>query len=279
MKNTFAIIGGDKRQSYLAEMLLRDGFPVRAFGNSFTENTETLELALEGSDTLLLPFPLSPDGIYLNSSPQHEIKLSELFIKADTYGVKRVFGGAIKPAIEETLVSLGFSVTDYGKNESLLLGNALCTSEGAIEIAMRELPITIHGLKTVVLGYGRIARMLAVRMKFLGADVSAVARKPSDRTLMETDSVTPFSFSQLENAFKNADLIYNTVPSQVIDEYHLSRISPDTLIIDLASAPGGVDGNAAKRLGIRVIWALSLPGKTCPKTAADIIKRAVLAEL
>lgn len=279
MKNTFAIIGGDKRQSYLAEMLLRDAFPVRAFGNSFTENTETMELALEGSDILLLPFPLSPDGIYLNSSPKHEITLDELFAKAAQYGVKRVFGGAITPAIDEKLVSLGFSVTDYGKNEALLLGNALCTAEGAIEIAMREMPVTVHGLKTVVLGYGRIGRMLALRMKALGANVSAVARKPADRALMETDSVTPFSFSQLENALKNAELIYNTVPSQVIDEYNLSRISPEVLIIDLASAPGGVDGNAAKRLGIRVIWALSLPGKTCPKTAADIIKRAVLSEL
>ena len=279
MKNTFAIIGGDKRQSYLAEMLIHDGFSVRAFGNSFTENTETLELALEGSDILLLPFPLSPDGIYLNSSPQHEISLKTLFTKAVQYGVKRIFGGAINPAVREKLDLLGFETTDYGKNESLLLGNALCTAEGAIEIAMRELPITIHGLKTVVLGYGRIGRMLATRMKALGADVSAVARKPADRALMETDSVTPFSFSQLEDALKDAALIYNTVPSQVIDEYHLSRITPDTLIIDLASAPGGVDGNAAKKLGIRVIWALSLPGKTCLKTAADIIKRAVLAEL
>ncbi len=279
MKNTFAIIGGDKRQSYLAEMLLRNGFPVRVFGNSFTENTDTLELALEGSDILLLPFPLSPDGIYLNSSPKREIPLDELFAKAAQYGIKRVFGGAINPTVREKLEPLGFETTDYGKNESLLLGNALCTAEGAIEIAMRELPTTIHGSKTVVLGYGRIGRMLALRMKALGADVSAVARKPADRALMETDSVTPFSFSQLECALKNAALIYNTVPSQVIDEYHLSRIDPDTLIIDLASAPGGVDVNAAKKLGIRVIWALSLPGKTCPKTAADIIKRAILSEL
>lgn len=279
MKNTFAIIGGDKRQSYLAEILLSDGFTVRAFGNPFTENTDTLDVALNGSDILLLPFPLSPDGIYLNSSTKHEILLDTLFSKAKEHGIKRVFGGSIAPAVREKLDNLGFETTDYGKNESLLLGNALCTAEGAIEIAMRELPVTVHGLKTVVLGYGRIGRMLAIRMRSLGADVSAVARKASDRAIMETDSVTPFPFSELENAFKNADLIYNTVPFPVIDGQQLSRIAPETLIIDLASAPGGVDGNAAKRLGIRVIWALSLPGKSCPKTAAKIIKQAVLADL
>ena len=193
MKNTFAIIGGDKRQSYLAEMLILDGFSVRAFGNPFTENTESLDAALMGSDILLLPFPLSPDGIYLNSSTKHEIPLDTLFEKAKKHGIKRIFGGAIAPAVREKLALLGFETSDYGKNESLLLGNALCTAEGAIEIAMHELPVTVHGSKAVVLGYGRIGRMLAIRMKSLGADVSAVARKPSDRALMETDCITAFS--------------------------------------------------------------------------------------
>ncbi len=279
MKNTFAIIGGDKRQSYLTDMLSDEGFSVCPFGNPFAPCTDSLDLALENADILLLPFPVSPDGVYLNSSEKCEIPLDELFIKAKKHGIKHVFGGAIKPAVAEKAEKLGLKITDYGKNESLLLGNALCTAEGAIEIAMREIPITLHGSRVIILGYGRIGKMLATKIRSLGADVAAVARKPSDRTLMECDGIKAFSFTELSSALKNADLIYNTVPSQVIDKDVLSYIDRDALIIDLASSPGGVDVNAAKEAGVRVIWALSLPGKTCPKSAARIIKQAVLAEL
>lgn len=228
---------------------------------------------------LLLPFPLSHDGVYLNSPENCEIPLDALFEKAKVYGIKRIFGGAIKPKVCENAEALGLRVTDYGKNESLLLENALCTAEGAIEIAMREMPITVHGARVVILGYGRIGKMLAAKTSALGARVSAVARKSSDRTLMECDGITPFSFDELDRALKDADLIYNTVPYPVINESVLSYVGSDALIIDLASAPGGVDGNAAKEAGIRVIWALSLPGKTSPKSAARIIKQAVTSEL
>ena len=49
----------------------------------------------------------------------------------------------------------------------------------------------------------------------------------------------------------------------------------DTLIIDLASKPGGVDMDAARDLGVKVIWALGLPGKVAPVTAGNIIKETI----
>ena len=38
----------------------------------------------------------------------------------------------------------------------------------------------------------------------------------------------------------------------------------------------GVDFDAAKDAGVRVIWALSLPGKIAPITAGKIIKDTIL---
>ncbi len=279
MKSSFAVIGGDERQSYLTEMLIDKGHSVHSFGNPFLKCTPTLDTALESSDILLLPFPVSPDGVYLNSPENCEIPLTELFKKAKKHGITRVFGGAIKPAVSEIAEKLGLNIIDYGKNESLLLGNALCTAEGALEIAMREMPITLHGAKITIIGYGRIGKMLASMTKALGARVCAVARRPSDRTLMECNGITPFSFDLIEDAVKNADIIYNTVPTTVVDGNVLRHADKSALIIDLASSPGGVDGKAAKEAGIRVIWALSLPGKTCPKSAARIIMQAVTSEL
>ena len=45
----------------------------------------------------------------------------------------------------------------------------------------------------------------------------------------------------------------------------------NTLIIDLASSPGGVDVSAAKKLNSRVLWASSLPGKYAPESAGELI--------
>ena len=52
----------------------------------------------------------------------------------------------------------------------------------------------------------------------------------------------------------------------------------DTLIIDLASSPGGVDFEAARSLKIDAQRALSLPGKCAPKTAAAVIITVVIVE-
>lgn len=66
-------------------------------------------------------------------------------------------------------------------------------------------------------------------------------------------------------------MIFNTVPALVLDETVLKGLPQETLVIDLASRPGGTDFEAAKRLRTRVVWALSLPGKVAPMTAGEII--------
>ena len=61
----------------------------------------------------------------------------------------------------------------------------------------------------------------------------------------------------------------------IINGSMLRQLREDCLIIDLASKPGGVDFESAKRLGRNVIWALSLPGKTAPLTAGNIIRDTI----
>ena len=54
------------------------------------------------------------------------------------------------------------------------------------------------------------------------------------------------------------------------------RIRKDCLVIDLASKPGGVDFKAASELGVKVVWALGLPGKVAPISAGRIIADTVM---
>jgi dipicolinate synthase subunit A len=66
------------------------------------------------------------------------------------------------------------------------------------------------------------------------------------------------------------------VPAVILDEEKLAKLGRDCLVIDLASKPGGVDFETAKNLGLKTIWALSLPGKVSPYSAGEIILDTVL---
>ena len=49
-------------------------------------------------------------------------------------------------------------------------------------------------------------------------------------------------------------------------------------MIDLASAPGGIDMESAQKYGVQTVWSLSLPGKVAPDTAGKILSQ-VLADV
>jgi dipicolinate synthase subunit A len=53
---------------------------------------------------------------------------------------------------------------------------------------------------------------------------------------------------------------------------------PHTLIIDLASKPGGTDFRYAEKRGIKALLAPGLPGIVAPKTAGQIVAN-VMAQL
>lgn len=271
------VLGGDKRQVYLADEFIGSGHPTKVFANSLCYNQEkSLTDALSGSDIVILPYPLSPDGIFLNAPNSEAINLQMLFGQISDITCAKVFAGAVSHSVAEKAKECGIVISDYADCESLLLKNALCTAEGALEIAINQLPITIHGSKITVIGYGRIGRILSRILVSLGADVCAVARKNSDFANMIIDRVTPFDFTSIGDALIKAQLVFNTVPAPVLLQRELLFIHTDTKVIDLASAPGGIDHVAADKLGVNVICALSLPGKYSPKSAAVIIKDTVL---
>ena len=169
----------------------------------------------------------------------------------------------------------GVRAFDYFAREELAVRNAVPTAEGAIQIAMEELGTTLFGARVLVIGYGRIGRLLAHRLKGLGARVTVSARKYEDLAWIEAFGCCAERTGELEGWLCSYDLIINTVPAPVLGEALLEDVSPECLIIDLASKPGGVDFEAAAALGIKVIWALSLPGKVAPVTSGKIIRDTV----
>lgn len=153
--------------------------------------------------------------------------------------------------------------------------NAVPTAEGAVQIAMEELPITLHRARVLVLGFGRLGKLAAHRFAALGAKVSVAARKWADLAWAEAYGYGAERIDQLGGWLCAYDLVINTVPSRVLGAGYLADLKPGCLVVDLASKPGGVDLEAASQMGVRVIWALSLPGKVAPVTAGRAIRDTI----
>lgn len=141
---------------------------------------------------------------------------------------------------------------------------------------MQETPYTIHSSNCLVIGYGRVGKVMAKTLSGLSAHTYVAARKYSDIAWIKANGYNPVPIKELGDSIGKFDIIFNTVPSLVLDFRLLPKINKDCLIIDLASKPGGVDFEVARDLGKKVIWALSLPGKVAPDTAGDIIKDTIV---
>lgn len=280
MFETISVIGGDMRQITLAHELRREGYTVLLYGfdadssDIRLESEQNIDFALN-ADIIILPIPVSFDGETVNM-PFSENKLTIQDLLSKINPLSLVFGGRIQKSIAEELENRKIAFRDYMNREELAVLNAVPTAEGAIEIAMSETPITLHGSKCLVLGYGKIGKILSSMLSGIGAQTYVEARKYADLAMIEGHGCEAVPLCELKKRIHEFDIIFNTVPSMILHEEILRNINKNALVIDLASKPGGVDFDAAKRLGIKVIWALSLPGKVAPVTSGKIIKDTIM---
>lgn len=144
-----------------------------------------------------------------------------------------------------------------------------------MQIALEEMPITLHGASCLVIGNGRIGKTLSRMLCCMGANVTVSARKNEDFALIYSSGMQSIDTRNLEGKLEKFDLIVNTVPVTILNRALLAQIREDCLIIDLASKPGGMDFDSAQEMGKKVIWALSLPGKVAPYTSAIAIRETI----
>jgi dipicolinate synthase subunit A len=276
--NSFGVLGGDKRQIALAESIAADGYTVYAggFDNiAFTRDVkkETLDEIASKCENIILPLPVTNDGVYLNAPYGDEkIELNDDF--AELMRSKQVFGGMMGKLYQTSDIWDSIDTYDYYTREEFAVNNAVPTAEGAIEIAMHEYPGTINASKCLVVGFGRIGKILSHMLHGIGAQVTVSSRKQAD---IAWTSSYGYSSVRTENICdkEQYDIIFNTVPMVIFNRRLLSKMRSKPLIIDLSSLPGGVDFEAAAKFEIKAIHALSLPGKVAPKTAGEIIKNTI----
>lgn len=275
MIERIAVIGGDARQMWLAQALLRSGFRVRCVEvPGMDDEPGGLYGALDGAQAVALPMPALTQNGRIRSERSAGIDVDAVAQSLTPGSV--VFGGGLS-RVRALLEARGLRVFDYLDDEALTVANAVPSAEGALEIAMRELPITLHGSRCLVIGYGRIGKALSARLHALHARVTVSARKPADRAAIESAGLRADRTGSYLHDLAQYDCIFNTVPAPVLREEHLRTLRPDCLLIDLASGSGGLAENAPPAL--RYIHALGLPGRCAPKTAAEALKTMILRTL
>lgn len=281
-----AIFGGDRRMCVLASELVKRGINISVYAVPCIYLPEEVHIsksilsALDGADALILPLPVTKDGIHLNCDlGDRSPNVVDILKKANG---RPVLSGNISAELKREAENMGVRVIDYFDNEELKIRNSLLTAEGAVSVAMNELDVALCGASSAVVGYGRIGMTLAAMLRSLGADVTVAARKGTDTARAAAFGLNTLKIgldeqnrSTLFSLCRGYDIIFNTVPFRLFTDEILSKLDRETLFIDLASDPGGFDPEAARRYGIRTVKALSIPGKYAPVSAGRLLSEFV----
>lgn len=274
-----AILGGDGREVILAEHLAGlnalvkvVGLPVQ--GKNIIQCVHPSE-ALESVNAVIFPVPgVNAESKIYSAYLERPLFLTEELMEKLAPGTP-VLVGIAKPPLRKIAQKLGLRLIEVMEIDEVAILNSIPSAEGAIQLAMEKMPVTIHGSKAWVLGFGRTGITLARVLNAMGAKTTVVARNVTQLARAVEMGLQTATYSELENISEEVDVIFNTVPAPVLHRAILEQLPGSVLIIDIASAPGGTDFEAAKRLGIEAILAPGLPGKVAPKTAGRILCRIV----
>lgn len=281
----YAVIGGDMRQVYLAEELAHHTNRICHFAllrepEQSCCSKDALVASMDSFDELgmasciICPIPFCKNGTFLNQSAYEEdMSMRTLF--SNLRPGQTFFAGCIPEAFRTAAMKKGVRVYDLMQDVSLSYFNTIATAEGAICEAIANSICNLHQSRCAVLGYGKCGRMLVQDLKGMSCQVQSFSDEEEElsQACLTADRTGSLSdFGMLAGEF---DFIFNTVPAPVISANLLSAMRKNVTIIDIASSPGGVDFEAAKKLGINARLCPGLPGRYAPSSSAKAIKEVI----
>lgn len=274
-----SIIGGDLRTVKLIKLLAQDKNKIKVWGFEnceelldFEKKNDNLKIhnnldeALQ-NQIIIGPTPFTKDRKYICT--QYTNQKLEIQTLANKIRDKLLIGGSVPAEILEQIETI-----DILKDERLVILNAISTVEGTIEIAIKETQKNLYNSNILIIGYGRIGKILVDRLTAFKANVYCSARG-KDITWIEAYGSKSIKYEELNKKIDMFDIIINTVPVLILNKKRLELLNKNTLLIDVASAPGGIDFEVARQLNIKTIWALGIPGKIAPISSAEYIKETI----
>ncbi len=259
--NSILIIGGDKRQLIADAMLKNSGYKTYHLNGEKIDN-----INFNDYSAIILPVPSTKDevNVFAPQATSH-ILLSKIF---SSLNGQLLITGNYTPKYENYI--------DICKRYDYSFLNAVPTAEAAIGIAIDSTQKTLWKSKILIIGNGNIGKILSSRLTCFGADITVSARNINDFTMLDAMNIKKLNTNELKSNLVDFDIIFNTVPYPVLSKDKLEYCKKDCLLIELSSPPFGIDAQAAKNIGLKFIYAPSLPGKNSPITAGEILGKTLI---
>ncbi|KDE49580.1 MULTISPECIES: dipicolinic acid synthetase subunit A [Geobacillus] len=280
-----AIIGGDARQLEVIRKLVEldaklslVGFDQLAHHFTGAMKLPIGEVDFADLDAIILPVHGTTLDGNVNSVFAHEpIPFTEEMVQK-TAQQCTIYSGISNAYLDELVKKTGRKHVQLFERDDVAIYNSIPTAEGTVMMVIQHTDFTIHGSRVAVLGLGRVGMTVARTFAALGAKVKVGARRSEHLARITEMGLVPFHLNDLEKEVRDIDVCINTVPHLIVTASVIAKMPPHTLIIDLASKPGGTDFRYAEKRGVKAILAPGLPGVVAPKTAGQIIAN-VLAQL
>lgn len=265
MDRHIIVLVADKRQEKLAALL--EGEKV---SYAWEENVREKERC---EKIYVLPIPVTK----LDGNPVVKQKLKQELINMTTRQLVdvKVFGGVFNTEWIEFLKEYQIPYWDFMKLPEVVEGNGWITAEATIAEVLQQGEHSICGQNVLVTGYGCCGEKIAKLFARLGANVIVAARRAEVRENVVKDGFQAICFEELAKNLIDISTVINTVPSLVLTEDCIRRMPRGSLIIDIASKPGGTDFEAARRYDVTAKLALGLPGIYTTSSSARLLKDAI----
>lgn len=265
MDRQTVVFTSDKRQEKLASLLEGE-----FISYAWEENSKEKQAC---EKIYVLPTPVSK--LDRNLAIKKKLKQELINLSTEQYADIKVFGGVMDQEWKNFLEERKIPYWDFMKLPEVVEGNGWITAEATIAEVLLQSETSIYGQKILVTGYGCCGEKIAKLLARLGAKVIVAARRESVRESVIKDGFGAIGFEELEKTLIDVGTVINTVPAMVMTEDCIRRMPRESLIIDIASKPGGTDFEAAKRYGIKAKLALGLPGIYTTSSSAMLLKNAI----
>ncbi len=242
--------------------------------NYITEtNPDIYSEEIQKSEVIVLPMPLSRDGININGtiSQKGEIAIGSF------YSMINENAQIITSTMPNQELFDCSRFFDYSKCEAYLLDNAYLTAEGAVGHALCHSPKALKDSSILILGWGRIAKLLHQMISKYTDKIAVMLRNEEALKSLKNNGIAAYLFSEIESVIQSYDIIMNTVPSHVIPSSALNYTKKNAYISELASKPGGYDHEYASEIGRSSYILRGLPGICAPESAGAALGKCIIS--
>lgn len=275
-----AVLGGDLRQVYLAETLAKRGISVSVYGvcqacsHSGIQEASSLCEVLKAAHMVAAPVPFYRNGSIPGSESYADLTGENLLNEMKPESI--LFAGAIPEEIQKQAEEKRIQCIDFLQEQSVITQNTIAAIEGILAEAITRSPRTLCQSHCLVLGYGTCGSTLVSYLKRLGCHVTVYEKEKARSLRAQITADRSVCQERLPEISKEADFIFNTAPAMVLPKAMLGYVRKECLILDLASAPGGVDYKAAEEMGIEAVLLPGLPGKYAPASLGECMAKKMI---